>query len=129
MEIEIGSVVELENGDAYLINNHFMHDGQEYVAMVAINEPVHFKFAEVNESEDETTTWLNPLEDEEQINFFKQYLVNDFFSDIEMDEEEIESLNTEETKHEDYYSNEELYEEVYDVNADVEIIDDGSIAE
>ena len=127
MEIEIGSVVELENGEAYLINNHFMHEGQEYVAMVAINEPVHFKFAEVNESEDETITWLNPLEDEEQINFFKQYLVNDFFSNIEIEEDEMEILDAGETQGENYVYNEEVYEDVYDIDA--QIVDDGSVEE
>ena len=88
MELQEGIVIELENGEAYLISNHFMHDGTEYVAMVSVNEPVHVKFAEVIESEDESQISVEPLEDAERINFFKQYIVNDFFADAETDDEE-----------------------------------------
>ena len=101
MELQEGIVIELENGEAYLISNHFMYDGIEYVAMVAINEPVHVKFAEVIESEDESQISVEPVEDEERINFFKQYIVNDFFADAESDEDEETGEEYAEDEHAD----------------------------
>ena len=93
MELQEGLVIELENGESYLISNHFMHDGIEYVAIVSINEPVHVKFAEVIESEDESQISIEPLEDDERINFFKQYVVNEFFADVEDEHEDAEGDN------------------------------------
>ena len=90
MEIEVGMVIELENGEAYLVSHHFTHDGNEYVAMVAVNEPVHVKFAQVIRSEDGSQVGVEPITDEGTINFFSQYIVNDFFAQIEEDEESLE---------------------------------------
>ena len=69
---------------------------------------------------------LRISEDEEQINFFKQYLVNDFFSAIEMDEGENEELNAEDLQEGYYDEGEEVYEETYDDFGEAgEIIDGG----
>ena len=112
MELQEGLVIELENGESYLISNHFMHDGTEYVAIVSINEPVHVKFAEVIESEDESQISIEPLEDEERINFFKQYVVNEFFADVEDEQEDAEEGSEVEYAEED---------------AEVENYDDGGL--
>jgi len=108
MEIEVGTVIELDNGEAYLISNHFTHEEKEYVAMVSVVEPVHVKFAQVNRSEDGSEVWVDPITDEETINFFSQYVVNDFFAQIEEDDEELEDAEYEEEYYEDEQSDEEV---------------------
>lgn len=86
MDIEEGKVIELENGQAYLVGNNFLHDGQEYAALVSVNEPVHVRFAEINDVDGEY--FITLVEDDELINLFKQYVINDFFSAVEDDENE-----------------------------------------
>ena len=86
MKIDVGNVIELENEQAYLISNNFIHDGQEYVALVAVSEPVHTRFAEINEIDEEQ--YITIVEDAKLLELFKQYIVNDFFSNIEQDEED-----------------------------------------
>ena len=84
MEIEVGKVIDLEDGASYLISDNFLHEGQEYISLVAVKEPIHNRFAEVNEIDG--NKYIAFVEDVELINLFKQYIVNDFFASIEYDD-------------------------------------------
>ena len=86
MDIELGKVMELEDGSSYLVSHHFMHEDKEYVAMVATTEPVHVRYAEVSEAEGKQ--YVSMVEDDKLIDLFKQYVVNDFFSILSEDEDE-----------------------------------------
>ena len=98
MEIEVGKVIELDNGSEYLIGEHFLHDGQEYVSLIAVKEPVHMRFAALREDAGEVLVEM--VEDDKLIELFKQFIVNDFFApvidDIEEDDEEDEGFEEEE---------------------------------
>jgi len=113
MELEVGMVIELENNEAYLISNHFTYEENEYVSMVSVNEPVHVKFAQVMRSEDGSQVGVEPITDEETVNFFSQYVVNDFFAQVEEDEEDLdEEDELDEEYDEEYdYEDDELDEE------------------
>ena len=86
MEIEVGKVIDLENGKSYLIANHFLHDGQEYLSLVAVDESGDMIYAELNDDKD--SQYITPVEDEKLIELFKQYVLAEFFADLEDDEDE-----------------------------------------
>jgi len=88
MNIEIGKVMELGNGQSYLVSHHFMHEDKEYVVMVATTEPVHVMYAEVNEADGKQ--YVSLVEDDDLIDLFKQYVVNDFFSFMDEEDEDEE---------------------------------------
>ena len=86
MEIEVGKVIDLGNGKSYLIANHFLHDGQEYLSLVAVDKSGDMIFAEFNDDDD--SQYITIVEDKELIELFKQYVLAEFFADLEDDEEE-----------------------------------------
>ncbi|MFQ6723829.1 MAG: hypothetical protein ACLRFE_00660 [Clostridia bacterium] len=86
MEIEEGKVIDLQDGKSYLVSKYFMHDDQEYVALVAVFEPVHVRYAEVYDNNGEK--FIRMVQDKALIKLFQQYIAYDYFSAIEEDEDE-----------------------------------------
>jgi hypothetical protein len=99
MEIEVGKVMELDNGSSYLIGEHFLHDGQEYVSLIATQEPVHMRFAALNEEEGQVSVEM--VEDEDLINLFKEFIINDFVAPV-IDDQDLEDIEDEEETEEDF---------------------------